>query len=374
MHPVILKSIFTLVIGAPAAILILKLFFKNSILFKIGLFWALSIILVVINTRLSDYFPEDYSYPLAFFITIFVTTVLVYIVNRIVKKPFQETMNNLEKLTNGHLDIKLNEKRFNETDELGTLHRSVIKLSEIFNKVVNDIKTSTDQINAIGESLTASANEFTASANNQASSVEEISSSMEEMAANIAQSSDNSQKTEKIAEEAHNAVENGNSSATTALNSMKDIAEKIKVINDIAFQTNILALNAAVEAARAGEHGKGFAVVAAEVRKLAERSKIAATEIEEMSNNGAQTSVKANELLNNTLPLMSQTKDLVQEINANSSEQTNGAHQINNSLQLINQETQKNASSAENMAEKSEELLQQANLLNENMSFFQIVV
>lgn len=372
MHPVILKSIFTLVIGVPASYIILKVIFKNSILFKIGLFWGLSIILVVINTRLSDYLPDAYPYPLAFFNTVFVTTILVYIVNKLVKKPFNETMKNLEKLTNGDLNIKLNEKRIKETDELGTLHRSVIKLSEILKKVVTEIKTSANDLNEIGESIAASANELNSSANNQASSVEEISSSMEQMAANIEQSSGNSQKTEQIAEEAYKAVENGNNSATVALNSMKEIAEKIKVVNDIAFQTNILALNAAVEAARAGEHGKGFAVVAAEVRKLAEHSKVVATEIEEMSNNGANISVKANELLQNTLPLMAQTKDLVQEINANSSEQTNGANQINNSLQLINQETQKNATSAEGMASKSDELLEQANRLNENMSFFKL--
>lgn len=370
MHPVIIKSILTLVIGAPAAFIILKLFFKKSILFKIGIFWALSIILVVINTRLSDYFPDDYSYPLAFFNTIFVTTILVYIVNQIVKKPFTETLNNVEKLTKGHLDIKISEKRLNDDDELGELHRSVVKLSEIFAKVVSNIQTSTERINEIGESITNSSNEITNSATNQASSVEEISSSMEQMAANIAQSADNSKQTELIAVEANKAVENGNNSATVALNSMKEIAEKIKIINDIAQQTNILALNAAVEAARAGEHGKGFAVVATEVRKLAERSNVAATEIESMSNSGTEISVKATELLNGTLPLIAQTKDLVQEINAMSNEQSNGAAQINNSLQLINQETQKNVHAAESMSGKSDQLLSEASKLLNDMKFF----
>lgn len=370
MNPVFLKLVLTLVIGIPAAIGLIKLFFRNSIMFKIGIFWGTNIIIVVINTRMSDYFPEQYPYPLAFFLTVFLSTALVYWVNRIVKKPFSETVKNIDKLANGQLDISINAKRAKGTDELSRVHQSVVKLAEIFSKVLVNVTSTAKELNEIGQGISTSANQMATSASNQASSVEEISSSMEEMAANIEQSTDNSQKTAQIAGEAQIAVKNGNDSAMIALSSMKEIAEKIKVINDIAFQTNILALNAAVEAARAGEHGRGFAVVASEVRKLAERSKEAADEIEQMSNSGAGISEKASDLLKGTLPLIAQTTELVEEINANGKEQNVGAGQINQSIQQINQETQHNAATADEINEKSEQLVDVASQLVEIISFF----
>jgi len=155
-----------------------------------------------------------------------------------------------------------------------------------------------------------------------------------------------------------------------SLLSIRNIAEKIAIVNDIAFQTNILALNAAVEAARAGEHGKGFAVVAAEVRKLAERSKIAAGEIEMMSKTSVNATNESAKLINEMLPEIEKTARLVQEITAASMEQNSGADQINNALQQLNQITQQNAAASEEMATGSEELSAQAEQLKETVSFF----
>jgi methyl-accepting chemotaxis protein len=195
---------------------------------------------------------------------------------------------------------------------------------------------------------------------------------MEEMASNIQQTTENSEQTQGIVTNAVKGIQEGNKSSEIAVESMKNIAEKIKIINDIAFQTNILALNAAVEAARAGEHGKGFAVVAAEVRKLAERSKIAADEIDELSQSGVSISEKAGKQLAEIVPEIEKTANLIGEITAASNEQNSGAEQVNNAIQQLNQVTQQNAASSEEMATSSEELSSQAEQLKDIIGFFNV--
>src|SRR6056297_1170692 len=155
-----------------------------------------------------------------------------------------------------------------------------------------------------------------------------------------------------------------------SLKSIQEIADKITIINDIAFQTNILALNAAVEAARGGEYGKGFAVVAAEVRKLAERSKTAADEIVELANSSVEVTKESDQLIDNLVPEIEKVAKLIQEINAASQEQNSGTDQINNAVQQLNQVTQQNAASSEELATSAEEMAGQADQLKETISYF----
>jgi len=192
------------------------------------------------------------------------------------------------------------------------------------------------------------------------------------MVANIQNNSENAKQAEIIALKSAEGIRKGYDSTTYALNSMKKIAEKVSIIGDIAFQTNILALNAAVEAARAGEHGRGFAVVAAEVRKLAERSRLAAEEIDRIIRDSVKIADEAGRLLSEIVPDIEKTARLVQEIAAASMEQNAGAEQINSAIQQLNQITQQNAAASEEMASSAEELNSQAKQLIDIVSFFDI--
>jgi methyl-accepting chemotaxis protein len=192
------------------------------------------------------------------------------------------------------------------------------------------------------------------------------------MTASIAQNTENAKVTEGMASKAATDAADGGESVNATVAAMKQIAQKIGIIDDIAAQTNLLALNAAIEAARAGEHGKGFAVVAAEVRKLAERSQVAAQEIGEVASSSVQLAEKAGKLLEQMVPTIRKTADLVQEISAASSEQSSGVGQINSAVSQLNTTTQQNASSSEELAATSEEMSNQAEQLQQTMSFFRL--
>jgi methyl-accepting chemotaxis protein len=371
MAPFIIRALAAIFIGIPVVYLLLNYFFKNSILFKIGLLWLTSTILIIINTRLSDYYSQSYPYPVAFAITVSVGIIIIIFIYRSIKIPFQKLISYVELLAKGEIKSDKIDDSLNEKNELGILYRSIITLSKRIKEGYTGLQKITDNINKIGHSLNSTSIELSNSTSDQASALEEISASMEQMAANIQMNSENSGKTEQIALDANSAVKKGNESAVTALESIMDIAENIKIINDIAFQTNILALNAAVEAARAGDQGKGFAVVAIEVRKLAQESKKAANKIAAMTTHGSTISEEAIQLLNSTLPLMQQTSNLVQEISVASQEQSNGAMQINTSIQSMNSATQTNAVTADKITSFSKDLLEQAELLKKNTKYFQ---
>jgi methyl-accepting chemotaxis protein len=192
------------------------------------------------------------------------------------------------------------------------------------------------------------------------------------MTSSIAQNTENAKVTDGMASTAAKQAGEGGQAVAGTVEAMRKIADKIGIIDDIAYQTNLLALNAAIEAARAGEHGKGFAVVAAEVRKLAERSQVAAQEIGELAGDSVKTAEHAGKLLESMVPSITKTSDLVQEITAASQEQASGVSQINTAMNQLNQATQQNASASEELAATAEEMSGQAENLQQLMSFFKV--
>ena len=239
-------------------------------------------------------------------------------------------------------------------------------------KIVAEVRAASDNLSSASEEVSATAQSLSQASSEQAASVEETSATVEQMSASINQNTDNAKVTDGMASQAaKQAVEGGGAVKETVV-AMKSIAGKIGIIDDIAYQTNLLALNAAIEAARAGEHGKGFAVVAAEVRKLAERSQIAAQEIGELASGSVEKAESAGKLLDEIVPAISKTSDLVQEIAAASSEQSSSVGQINTAMGQLNQITQQNASSSEELAATAEEMSGQAMQLQELMAFFKV--
>ncbi|CRM80315.1 Ribose and galactose chemoreceptor protein [Pseudomonas sp. 8 R 14] len=249
-----------------------------------------------------------------------------------------------------------------------SVNGTVEKLSEI----IGEVRGSADSLSSASEEISATAQSMAQSASEQAASVEQTSASMEQMSASISQNTENAKVTDGMAGKANKEASEGGRAVKDTVAAMKTIAEKIGIVDSIAYQTNLLALNAAIEAARAGEHGKGFAVVAAEVRKLAERSQIAAQEISEVAKNSVALAERAGNLLDEIVPSIAKTSDLVQEIAAASEEQSIGSEQINSAMSQMSQLTQQNASASEELAATAEEMSGQAEQLQELMGFFTV--
>jgi len=294
-----------------------------------------------------------------------VTLYITHLISSMIKQGMVFT----EAVADGDLTVELQEI---SRDEIGQLMQTLQKMKKRLHEVVTNVRASADSLAGASEQVNATAQSLSQSAAEQAASVEETSASIEQMTASINQNAENANRTEEMAKmSARQAQESGQAVGNT-VEAMRQIAAKISIIEDIAYQTNLLALNAAIEAARAGNHGRGFAVVAEEVRKLAENSQVAAREISELASNSVAVAERAGQLLNQMVPSIEETAALVQEITAASREQAAGTQQVTLTMGQLDQVTQQNASSSEELAATSEELSNHSEQLQQQMAFFKL--
>ncbi len=356
----------------PIGYLILRLLYKNSIFFRIGALWFFNVFLTVVNSRINYSFPDKYPFAVALLVGIIVTIAFQYIVYQSIKKPFQQVIGSLKQLEQGHVTTNNKNQSKKLRGELLELNESMQNVQIKLAQVIRQIESSAQKVNRLGDTLNETGTYLATGANEQASGIEEVSAAMQEMATNIAANTTNARSTHQNTQDVTHAIRQGFQNSQATLDAMERINDRIRIIDEIALETNLLALNAAVEASRAGESGKGFAVVAAEVRKLAENSKKAAKEIETIASNGFEKAQETNQTLKEVMPLLDQNSQLMGEISASSEEQNLGADQINEAIHIINGTTQDNTNVAEKISASSSLLVEQANILIEQIHFFKL--
>ena len=294
----------------------------------------------------------------------FATMIIRGIVN-----PIRHGVELAEAVSNGDLmqDITVDGK-----DEIGQLQRALREMSLRLRETMTQVRAGADALSSASGQVASTAQSLSQGTSEQAASVEETTAGLEEMSASITQNAENARQTEQVALKGAQDAEGSGEAVRQSMAAMTTIAEKISIIEDIAYQTNLLALNAAIEAARAGEHGRGFAVVATEVRKLAERSQVAATSINELAGSSVSVAQRSGERLAELVPAIRRTAELVQEVAAASREQASGVNQINKAMTQVDQVTQRAASASEELASTAEELSSQAEALQQLVAFFRV--
>jgi len=298
-----------------------------------------------------------------------VAVLTAQVIARGVSRPVEAMTTHLAEMAAGGGDLT-RRIEVRSADEVGQMSASLNEFLEKLEKIIIEVKGGAGSISSAAQQVSSTSSSLSQGTSEQAASVEETTSSLEEMSASITQNSDNSRMMEQVASKGAREAEESGKAVKQTVDAMKSITEKINIIDEIAYQTNLLALNAAIEAARAGEHGRGFAVVATEVRKLAERSQTAAKEISGLASDSVKVAEHSGKLLDELVPSIQKTADLVKEVSAASREQSSGVNQINKAMSQVDQVTQRNASSAEELSSTAEEMASQSEALAQLVGFF----
>lgn len=301
--------------------------------------------------------------------TLSVFILLIFINQRFIRQPFKKIIAAVKGLSEGDFTHDID---INSTDEFGKIADSIKEMQHKLSEVISLVQITAGQFLSVSNQISSSSQNIASSANEQAATSQEITASIHEINSTVRNNINNTQKTEKISTTVKHEIDEGNDAVASTIDSIKQITQRISIINDISRTTNLLALNAAVEAARAGVHGKGFAAVASEVKVLAERSRDAARDITRISKSSIVIAERSGELIKSTIPKIKETSTLVQEINASSTEQATGISEINHAIGQLNETIQTYTAAAEQLAASAEELTGQAENLSNMVSFFKI--
>ncbi len=304
-------------------------------------------------------------------ISVIIAFIIGIVISKMITKPMRVMKAAVDDLRDGDGDLTYRLPDLGQ-DEIGQTAVSLNGFIAKLQKILIEVKSGAESLAQASQQVSETATSLSQTSSEQAASVEQTSASLEQMGASINQNAENAQTTDSIATSTSSQASEGGSAVKETVSAMADIASKIGLIEDIAYKTNLLALNAAIEAARAGEHGKGFAVVADEVRKLAERSQSSAQEISELASNSVKIAERAGSLIDEIVPNIQKTADLVQEITAASNEQSTGVEQINSAVEHLDKAAQHSASSSEELAATSEEMSAQVAELVNTIGFFHL--
>jgi methyl-accepting chemotaxis protein len=295
--------------------------------------------------------------------------ILSLVLARLISRPLSEAVAVADRVAEGDLTVSISVET---QDETGQLLSAMQRMTQRLGQIIGEVREGANSLSSASSQVSASSQSLSRGTSEQASNVEETTANLELLKSSIQQNRDHSRQMEQMAlQGARDADESGKAVRET-VEAMNSIAEKISIVEEIAYQTNLLALNAAIEAARAGEHGKGFAVVATEVRKLAERSQTAAKEISDVATRSVKVASRSGQLLEELVPSIRKTAQLVQEVVAASGEQASGVTQISRAMVHVEQVTQRNASASEELASTAEEMSAQSEALNQLVSFFRV--
>ena len=315
---------------------------------------------------------------------IILCTVLIFMYIKSITKPLDELVLISREISNG--DLTSTHRNINRKDELGVLANSFFDMRDRLSDIIIKVRTSADEIRINAKELSTGSIDLSKRTEAQAASLEETASSMEQMASTIKSSADQSVEGNKMMIDSREAIQNAGEiilDTTKNIEEVYDASTKIrditKIIEDIAFQTNILALNAAVEAARAGDMGKGFAVVASEVRNLAQTTQSSVKDITTLVDNAYDKINKATESARVSQDIFSElqekienTAKIMQDISSTAVEQHEGVEQVNRAVTDMDTVTQQNAALVEQASASSNSLLNQAEELVNAMSFFKV--
>lgn len=368
MNDFILFHLLKLLVALPIGFLGIRFFFKKSILKDLLFIWLVNLMIISFISALGGHgiLSTAWTMPL----TIVISIILIYPVTRIVKAPLAEAIDRLERLAQGDLNQMSNQNRYRH--ELKVLNESVSTLHGKLHRIMDSVVTKSGMMAEAGDYINQHAQQLSESANEQASSIEELSAIMEEMSGSISSSLSHSKDTANVSQQAVVMMDKVSRLTQESVLAAQMIHQKIALISTIAEQTNILALNATIEAARAGQAGKGFAVVAAEVRKLAETTRLAAEEIVAMVEGSHQINEEVAQQVDNAIAKVKETNKYVGGIHASAIEQQEGVVQVNSSIHQMNSAAQQNASASEELLAASQQMKESSQELKDLVGFFQI--